>query len=124
MLSLESVLAMARPRWLRASSAPQQKASPPKEEPTAPSADVGISFINVGRESGLNSGLNSGLPSGPEAVLEPAQEVALESGLESAANPRVLLYRFLRIPPGCTGFVVSATPGKRSENYRIRKESV
>jgi enediyne biosynthesis protein E4 len=53
-LSLESVLAMARPRWLRAGSAPQQKAAPPKDEPTAQSADVGISFINVGRESGLN----------------------------------------------------------------------
>jgi len=53
-LSLESVLAMARPRWLRA-SAPQQKAAPPKDEPTVPSADVNISFINVGRESGLNA---------------------------------------------------------------------
>ena len=53
MLSLESVLAMARPRWLRA-GAPQQKASPPKDEPTAQIADVGISFVNVGRESGLN----------------------------------------------------------------------
>ena len=44
---------MARPRWLRAVSAPQQKAAPPKDEPTAQSADVGVSFINVGRESGL-----------------------------------------------------------------------
>ncbi len=49
-LSLESVLAMARPRWLRA--APQQKAALPKEEA---SGDLGVSFLNVGRESGLNA---------------------------------------------------------------------
>ena len=49
MLSLESVLAMARPRWLRA--APQQKAAAPKEA----SGDLGVSFINVARESGLNA---------------------------------------------------------------------
>ena len=50
MLSLESVLAMARPRWLRA--APQQKAALPKEEA---SGDLGVSFVNVARESGLNA---------------------------------------------------------------------
>src|SRR5690348_1281243 len=40
---------MARPRWLRA--APQQKAAAPKEA----SGDLGVSFINVARESGLNA---------------------------------------------------------------------
>jgi hypothetical protein len=49
-LSLESVLAMARPRWLRA--APPQKAPAPKEEA---SGDLGVSFVNVARESGLNA---------------------------------------------------------------------
>jgi enediyne biosynthesis protein E4 len=48
-LSFESVLALARPRWL--SATPQQKAIPPKEQ----SADLGISFLNVARESGLNA---------------------------------------------------------------------
>ena len=50
MLSLESVLAMARPRRLRA--APPQKAPAPKEEA---SGDLGVSFVNVARESGLNA---------------------------------------------------------------------
>jgi hypothetical protein len=49
-LSLESVLTMARPRWLRA--APPQKAPAPKEEA---SGDLGVSFVNVARESGLNA---------------------------------------------------------------------
>jgi len=49
-LSLESVLAMARPRRLRA--APPQKAPAPKEEA---SGDLGVSFVNVARESGLNA---------------------------------------------------------------------
>ena len=48
-LSLENVLALARPRWL--SGSPRQIASPPKEQ----SADLGISFLNVARESGLNA---------------------------------------------------------------------
>ncbi len=48
-LSLESVLELARPRWLRA----QQKADPAKDSPPA-NADLGVSFINVARESGLN----------------------------------------------------------------------
>ncbi len=48
-LSFESVLALARPRWL--SVTPQQKASPAREQ----SADLGISFLNVARESGLNA---------------------------------------------------------------------
>ena len=45
---------MARPRWLRADSAPQQKANPPKEEP-AQIDDLGVTFLNIGRESGLNA---------------------------------------------------------------------
>jgi hypothetical protein len=52
-LSLESVLAMARPRWLRANSL-QQNASAAKEPP-AGSGDLGVSFRNVARESGLNA---------------------------------------------------------------------
>jgi hypothetical protein len=48
-LSFESVLALARPRWLLGS--PRQSANPPKEQ----SADLGISFLNVARESGLNA---------------------------------------------------------------------
>jgi hypothetical protein len=53
-LSLESVLALARPRWLRAGARPQQKAATPKEDPL-PGADLGVSFLNVARESGLNA---------------------------------------------------------------------
>jgi hypothetical protein len=48
-LSLENVLALARPRWL--SGNPRQNANPPKEQ----SADLGISFLNVAREAGLNA---------------------------------------------------------------------
>jgi enediyne biosynthesis protein E4 len=48
-LSLESVLAVARPRWLWGS--PRQTANQPKEQ----SADLGIRFLNVARESGLNA---------------------------------------------------------------------
>jgi len=51
-LSLESVLAMVRPRWLRA-SALQQKAPFSKDEPE--NGDLGVSFLNVARESGLNA---------------------------------------------------------------------
>jgi enediyne biosynthesis protein E4 len=53
-LSLESVLAMARPRWFGAREALQQNAVPPKNEPPAESADLRVSFVNIGRESGLN----------------------------------------------------------------------
>ncbi len=48
-LSLESVLALGRP--LRLSASPRQNATPPKEQST----DLGISFLNVARESGLNT---------------------------------------------------------------------
>jgi enediyne biosynthesis protein E4 len=50
-LSFESVLALARPRWLRA--APLQSPAAAKDAPPQP--DIGISFINVARESGLNA---------------------------------------------------------------------
>jgi len=48
-LSLESVLALARPRWLRA--APQKPESKPDQPPNT---NLGLSFLNVARESGLN----------------------------------------------------------------------
>jgi hypothetical protein len=51
-LSFESVLAMARPRWLRASIL-QQKPSLLKDEPE--NGGLGVSFLNVARESGLNA---------------------------------------------------------------------
>jgi len=54
-LSLESVLAMVRPGWLRADSRTQQKAVPTKDEPPAHSGDPGVRFVNVGREAGLNA---------------------------------------------------------------------
>ena len=44
---------MVRPRWLRANSGQQQKAPPAKDD--GPSGDLGVSFINIGRESGLNA---------------------------------------------------------------------
>ena len=50
MLSFESILALARPRWLRAK--PQQNA-PAKDAQR--DNDPGVSFINVARESGLNA---------------------------------------------------------------------
>ena len=53
MLSLESVLALARPGWLRASAKLDQKNGPPKEA-LPPSSDAGVTFTNVARESGLN----------------------------------------------------------------------
>ena len=55
MLSLESVLAMARPLRSRASAGLQQKAAPAKDEPLVEGADLGVSFLNVARESGLNA---------------------------------------------------------------------
>jgi hypothetical protein len=54
-LSLESVLAMIRPRWLRASAALPQNVAPVKNESAAATGDLGVSFINVARESGLNA---------------------------------------------------------------------
>jgi enediyne biosynthesis protein E4 len=54
-LSLEGVLAMIRPRRLRASAASPQNVPAPKDESTAATGDIGISFINVARESGLNA---------------------------------------------------------------------
>jgi hypothetical protein len=54
-LSLESVLAMARPRWFQANSGQQQKAVPPRDETPAQSGDLGLSFVNIARESGLNA---------------------------------------------------------------------
>ena len=53
MLSLESVLAMARPLWSRAGA--QQKAALPKDEAKGEGGDLGVSFLNVARESGLNA---------------------------------------------------------------------
>jgi hypothetical protein len=52
-LQLESVLALARPRRLWASSQADQKADMAKNV-GPPSDDVGVSFLNVARESGLN----------------------------------------------------------------------
>jgi enediyne biosynthesis protein E4 len=52
-LSLESVLAMARPRWLQAN--PLQQNAPVAKEAPAGSGDLGVSFLNVARESGLNT---------------------------------------------------------------------
>jgi hypothetical protein len=53
-LSFESVLAMARPPWMRG-HALSQKATPPKQESQVESNDLGVSFLNVARESGLNA---------------------------------------------------------------------
>jgi enediyne biosynthesis protein E4 len=54
-LSLESVLALARPRWLRASARLGQQNNPQKAEEHPPVNDLGVSFVNVARESGLNT---------------------------------------------------------------------
>jgi enediyne biosynthesis protein E4 len=54
-LSLESVLGMARPRGFRASTGLQQKAPLPKDESPALNSEVGVSFVNIGRECGLNA---------------------------------------------------------------------
>ena len=51
-LSLESVLALVRPLRSRASSPGQQ--APAKPDPST-HADLGISFLNIARESGLNA---------------------------------------------------------------------
>jgi enediyne biosynthesis protein E4 len=50
-LPLESVLHMACPNWLRASPANGQKTD--QKESVPPSSDLGVSFLNVARESGL-----------------------------------------------------------------------
>jgi hypothetical protein len=50
-LSLESVLSLARAPWLKAASRLQEKPPAMKDGPS----DFGISFLNVGRESGLNA---------------------------------------------------------------------
>jgi hypothetical protein len=52
-LSLEGVLEIVRPRWLRAAASSTQNTS--QEEPTPPPPDLGVSFVNVARESGLNA---------------------------------------------------------------------
>jgi enediyne biosynthesis protein E4 len=52
-LSLESLLGMAHPRWLRASSATNQITT--QKESTPASSDLGVTFVNVARESGLNA---------------------------------------------------------------------
>jgi enediyne biosynthesis protein E4 len=52
-LSLESVLAMARPRWLRADT-PQKKTTPANND-AAENGELGVNFLNIGRESGLNA---------------------------------------------------------------------
>ncbi len=54
MLSLESVLSLVRPRRLRANPLLQQ-AAPASKEDGGPNADLGISFLNVGRQAGLNA---------------------------------------------------------------------
>ena len=55
MLPLQSVLAMARPRWLPSGWRSLQKSASPKEAPTPQDSGKGVSFLNVGRESGLNA---------------------------------------------------------------------
>jgi enediyne biosynthesis protein E4 len=52
-LQLESVLALARPRWLWPSSQVDQKADQAIKSGSQ-SDDLGVSFLNVARESGLN----------------------------------------------------------------------
>jgi len=51
-LSLESVLGLANPRWLRAQSMEDEKNGPKKE--LSEGNDLGVSFLNVARESGLS----------------------------------------------------------------------
>jgi hypothetical protein len=52
-LPLQSVLALARPRWWSPSSQSDRKTDPAKDPPQ--SNDPGVSFLNVARESGLNA---------------------------------------------------------------------
>jgi hypothetical protein len=53
-LSLESLLAMARPGWLQAAVHGQQKNPVLKDEAPTQKVDLGVAFLNVARESGLN----------------------------------------------------------------------
>ncbi len=53
-LSLESVLALIRPNRLRA-RARTQSATSSQGEAATQAADLGVSFINIGRKSGLNA---------------------------------------------------------------------
>jgi enediyne biosynthesis protein E4 len=53
-LSFESVLTLARPYWLRAFPKAQAKPDSPSAK-DAQSGNLGVSFLNVGRESGLNA---------------------------------------------------------------------
>jgi hypothetical protein len=46
---------MARPDWMRANALPQKAAPPPKQESKIEDGDLGVSFRNVSRESGLNA---------------------------------------------------------------------
>ena len=48
---MEGILGMARPGWLRAAT--DQAAG--QKESTPPSSDLGVTFLNVARESGLNA---------------------------------------------------------------------
>lgn len=52
MLPLGSILSLASPRWQRAVSGPQQKTDP--KTFSSESDPLGVSFLNVARESGLN----------------------------------------------------------------------
>ena len=52
-LSLESILALARPRWLRATAWFGQKSNSSDGRPQQRD-DIGVNFVNVARESGLN----------------------------------------------------------------------
>jgi hypothetical protein len=51
-LSFESIVSMASPRWVGAFGASGQDAA--RKESAPPPADLGVSFLNVARESGLN----------------------------------------------------------------------
>ena len=46
---------MARPDWMRGNALPQKAAPPPKQESKIEDGDLGVSFRNVSRESGLNA---------------------------------------------------------------------
>jgi hypothetical protein len=52
-LSLENVLAMAKPRWSRAATGTDTDKDKPEQKTVA--GDLGVRFINVARESGLNA---------------------------------------------------------------------
>ncbi len=54
MLSFESVLALARPCGLWAGPRAQQNPAPHKEDPSSAGA-LGVTFLNVAREAGLNA---------------------------------------------------------------------